>query len=661
MNRTHFLSLAIFWAIPSVCLAQSDMAETFLEEQAESSEQSELLELILSLKEQPIDLNRASAVDLEMIPFLTPALRHQIVQYRSQNGPFSAKEELLNLTGMDEETFSDIRDLVTVTRRSQPSAAFARFEFRSRVQDRIDQPRGYQDGTYESGSQKLYNRLKFQLRNNIEGGLLLEKDSGERRIDDLRLFYVSSRLSKNLNVILGHYQIEAGQGLVVWGPYGFSKSAQTIYPVKKKARGIREYMTVDENAAFFGGAAAFEHDWLQMTVFVSRNRLDATPISEDQVSGLFLTGFHRNPNEHEKQDILNETLYGARIAITPMDGFALGITHYRSFYNMHLNDPDSVRSRFEFRGNKNAVTGLDWSWTNRELELFGEIARSKNGAFAYFLGSILDFNDVQLAFAHRNYHKDFQNLHGFGFAETNGTTQNERGYYAGVRYRLSRKTTFHAYYDLYSKPWRSYFDPLPTEGHEFLLQIEHKFDRRMRVKVRWKQERRQQTEAVLDEFEREFQRLATRDISQVRLQFDASPSNQIRLRTRMEYVNPRMISYSRQDSRNETGFLVYQDIRLRPVKQWSIEGRITFFDTDSFDSRVFQYENDLPGVLTNRALFGRGNRRYLLLKYRPFRQIQIHAKYSETYRDDTESIGSGPDQIEGNIDRRVGLQLEMKI
>ena len=104
-----------------------------------------------------------------------------------------------------------------------------------------------------------------------------------------------------------------------------------------------------------------------------------------------------------------------------------------------------------------------------------------------------------------------------------------------------------------------------------------------------------------------------------------------------------------------------QEIRVRPGPNWLVDARMTFFDTDSFDSRVFQYEHDLPGVVTNRALFGRGNRWYAVVRYTPSRLLALSTKYSETLRDDVDVIGSGPDQIESNLDRRFGVQMEVKL
>ena len=52
----------------------------------------------------------------------------------------------------------------------------------------------------------------------------MEKDSGESRFDDLRLFYLSAAPRKNVQLLLGHFQLEVGQGLVLLGPYGLAKS-----------------------------------------------------------------------------------------------------------------------------------------------------------------------------------------------------------------------------------------------------------------------------------------------------------------------------------------------------------------------------------------------------------------------------------------------------
>jgi len=201
-----------------------------------------------------------------------------------------------------------------------------------------------------------------------------------------------------------------------------------------------------------------------------------------------------------------------------------------------------------------------------------------------------------------------------------------------------------------------------VEGREFSGQIEQKFGRQIHLTFRFREKEDQKVKDVFDAFGRSKKELIEKKRSQLRLQLDYQISKQLRLRSRVEFIKVRQNRFNFRKSKNpENGFLVYQGIRLRPNKKFQIQARLTFFESDSFDSRLFQYENDLPGVLTNRALFGRGNRWYILVKYQPLKKFAAYFKYSETYRDDVDVIGTGADQIDGNLDRRVGVQLEMKL
>ncbi len=107
------------------------------------------------------------------------------------------------------------------------------------------------------------------------------------------------------------------------------------------------------------------------------------------------------------------------------------------------------------------------------------------------------------------------------------------------------------------------------------------------------------------------------------------------------------------------GLLFSHQVRFMPDKRTSIVGSVIFFDTDSFDSRLYAYENDVRGVFANQAAFGRGTRWFLLVLFNISEALQISAKYAETYRDDVKTIGSGADQIPGNTKSRLNVQLDM--
>ncbi|GAA1702312.1 hypothetical protein GCM10009792_23210 [Microcella alkalica] len=61
-----------------------------------------------------VDLNTADAAALDALPGIGPAIAGRIIEWREQNGPFRAVDELLAVSGIGEKTLSEFRDRVTV-------------------------------------------------------------------------------------------------------------------------------------------------------------------------------------------------------------------------------------------------------------------------------------------------------------------------------------------------------------------------------------------------------------------------------------------------------------------------------------------------------------------------------------------------------------------
>jgi competence protein ComEA len=62
----------------------------------------------------PVNINTASATELEALPGIGEVIAQRIVDYRTQNGPFASVDALLDVSGIGDATLGDIRDLVTV-------------------------------------------------------------------------------------------------------------------------------------------------------------------------------------------------------------------------------------------------------------------------------------------------------------------------------------------------------------------------------------------------------------------------------------------------------------------------------------------------------------------------------------------------------------------
>ena len=63
----------------------------------------------------PVNINTASAADLQRLPGIGAATAARIVEYRDKNGPFSKPEELMNVRGIGEKSFLKLKPLVVVS------------------------------------------------------------------------------------------------------------------------------------------------------------------------------------------------------------------------------------------------------------------------------------------------------------------------------------------------------------------------------------------------------------------------------------------------------------------------------------------------------------------------------------------------------------------
>lgn len=61
-----------------------------------------------------ININTASADELEQLPGIGRAIAEQIVTHRSQHGPFRRVEHVMLVRGISERKFLDIQTLITV-------------------------------------------------------------------------------------------------------------------------------------------------------------------------------------------------------------------------------------------------------------------------------------------------------------------------------------------------------------------------------------------------------------------------------------------------------------------------------------------------------------------------------------------------------------------
>jgi len=661
------------WAQDSTSTKVRDqLEETFEESDLEDDEAGEqLIQFLQELESNPVNINTADINELLQIPGITFITARSIIAYR-ENKTFEEINEVLQVSGIGNVTFQKISPYITVGSSSSRFRNLysnpkywldnSKTEVISRFQQIVENQNGFSRpdsaGGYVGNASKYYQRIKIQSKH-LSLNITQEKDAGESLKGPADFDFNSAHLAlvdngKLKKLIIGDYSVSFGQGLVLWSGGAFGKGREVIKTIGRNERGLRPYTSAQETN-YFRGIAATVGDKNELSVFYSKIPRTASIVGENAVSFPSSSGFHRTLNEIDRRYNLDQQTLGGRFKLNTKVGL-FGVSGYSTEFNSEVIRRSSISAQNDFSGTRNSVFGIDYRAIIGRSLIIGEMARSDNSEFAGIFGIETSVGEnTELAILYRNYGSKYVSILGDGFGEASGIPQNERGFYVGLKHSLS-KYTISTYFDQY------FFDApsggllAPSSGVDILGMVEATFSRALSGYILIRNESKEDVFDAISDNGREVEINSAETRSSYRIQIQHQPTRNYRTRTRVEWVR-----YLAPNSEAENGFLVYQDVRLNLSKKVLIDARFSLFDTDSFNARVYQFENDLRYVLTNVALNDKGQRWYFVVKYNATERIEFSAKLSQTIIEDAQVISSGLNQITGNTRTFFGAQIRMNI
>lgn len=663
MPLRYWLLVLIGLNFTSSLFSQQSDLDWFLERTEEFEEASEVLELLAELERHPIDLNQATEEQLLVLPWISEPMAKRLIANRASRGPFRDLEDLARIPHFNIELIPLLRPYVVAKAVERPDGFSA--TLKTRMIEKLEKNVGLRTGMYYPSPPKVYNRIDLGFRNRLNAGVILEKDTGERRWNDLGLAFIKfTDPARNYCLILGNYRLEFAHGLVFGNPMYQGTSYQPLLPAKGQSRQLVEYTLVDENASLYGGAGQLSFKFYQIFIFYSQQRLDASLNGDGSIKNFYTSGYHRNPTELSKKDQLTETVIGARVALVPVRDFSLGITAYRSRYSQPMRPEIKYHSLFDFRGSRNGVVGVDFSANCGVIQIFGESARSQNNGFGLIAGAVWETPAIEMALMARHYTKNFQSLHGKSYSQRSDQPQNESGIYLGLQLSPMKQLKLIVSFDQYKFPWATYLRPLPANGTELLLRAEYRSRRKVNFYWQFKTTQRDHGLGYLDELKRDQQIIAVRRQMTSRWQLEYQPWSHLRIRGRIEatWVNYDLHEAAlAQQFPKRHGILLFQEAVLAVTKNLTFNSRLTFFDTDDYDSRLYQFEHDVPSMMTNSLLYGVGNRWYANVQWKFGARLRLSAKFSSTRYYFQDTIGTGWDLIPGDCLHALHLQVEASL
>ena len=651
--------------------------------QTEGVDYQSIYDALAQLYTNPLDLNSASRDELAATNLLSERQLTSLVTYRAELGNLLSLHELQAVPDFDLPTIRRLLPFITVNSNSNWFGALPTptdHSFVLRYERILEQQKGFSEATpdkkgnlpmrYLGRSGQWYIRYRYSRPRAFSVGLTMEKDAGEliewqpsahRYGADYVSFHgqIQNR-GRWRNLLIGDFQVQVEQGLVLSAGFVLGKSAETVQTIRRPTLGARPYTSLTEYGYFRGVTATYAiHHTVTLTVLTAQNRRDANTVSDTLETVNFATslqtsGLHRTASERADQNSLLETNLGVHLLYQNRHQLQLGLTGLRTTFDQFFQKRDLAYNLYEFTGTKNLVVGLHGGYIWRNWNLFAEVAHSSGsvtnsggtGAVGGVLASLSKKLDMALVFRH--YDRNFHSFYGNAFSE-GGRSVNESGAYVGLKYTIYRKLTLGSFIDYFNFPWLKYLVDKPSNGFDYLLHVRYTPNRQSAFYAVYHEEHKQknrpasQAKEVVGTSRRSYalnaEYVLTRGLS---------------LRSRLQWGG---FAYAGQSA--SRGFVLVQDATL-DYRRLSLSGRVALFGTDDYNSRQYIYERDVLYAFSFPAYFNRGIRHYLLMQYSLGRHLDIWARWARTDLTNQNTVGSDLDQISASHKTEVKLQVRWR-
>ncbi|HEX6889384.1 MAG TPA: helix-hairpin-helix domain-containing protein [Chryseolinea sp.] len=635
----------------------------------------ELYENLLQLLSRPLDLNKVAAEELRFLKILSEEQITSFLEYRDNNGKLLSIYELQAVPLLDIETILKIAPLVKV--KDPASTLDASFwnrvksegdnYFMIRYERTLQSPSGFTAEAdsvqkFRGSPDKVYLRFRSSTPGDYSAGFTAEKDPGEtiswsqRRhyygFDYLSLHFQIQNKGRLKNLVVGDFQSQFAQGVMLGGAFGTGKGSETILTCRRSNIGLMPYTSVNEAGYLRGVGATVElTPNVDMTAFYSRAKrdanLEADTLSETVVSSFQSSGLHRNvPELTKRKTVVDQN--AALVVQYKLRQIDAGLMYNIVNFNVDVERRRTPYNQFAFEGKTQQNVGAYVNCTFQNVAFFSEFARSLKKGTALTAGILLGASTkLDIAVLYRNFSRNFYSFYSNAFAE-NSITQNEKGIYWGWKYRFNHRLGLSGYVDFFDFPWLKYRGYSPSDGHEWLLRCSYQPTKKVLMFVQVREESRH------------------RNTGENTITFPTNQGQKVNywigleygLRQKLKMKTRAQFSRYKFNAQTSRGMTLLQDISAN-IGKIQLTARYAITDTDDYDNRQYVYENDVWLAYSMPAYSGVSTRRMLLIEYKVNRFLSLWLRFASTRFPDEEKIGSGPDTINTNIKNDVKFQLRI--
>ncbi|MFN5334816.1 MAG: hypothetical protein ACK5BV_06485 [Bacteroidota bacterium] len=621
----HFL-VGVLSAQETSDHVQEQPIEQLGESESFVAEDDALIRHYQYLLQNPLDINKAQQQDLEELNTLSPIQITSFLTYRKLNQYLISIYELQAIPFWDLITIKKLLPYISLSDHFQRKANWKtswregmhQILFGTSIKSgRSSSPTPVNQHDLSGSNERAYIRYKYQFKKSLQYGITAEKDAGETWFKGVQKYgfdFYSAHITMANNgrlkmLILGDYVVNMGQGLLIWQSMAFRKSSEVML-IKRQSPVIRPYHSFGEYLFQRGVAATGVYRYWSLTGFVSLRHFDAT-IRTDSTgrqkyfSSINSSGLHRTQSEIKNKGSLPMLIGGGSLKYERISGHAAINVIYTDFGDIVQQKDRQPYNLYAWQGSRYANMSIDGAYTIKNIHLFGEYALHHFRDQA-FLGGLMMSMDSKVDFSllYRNMSPGYQTHFGNAFTEST-LPMNEKGLYMGLIIRPAYTWAINMYTDIFRFPWLRYAVDAPSGGKEYMVQLSRSIRRKSHFYIRYRHEEKGKN-VILDPGEIREGVEVYRKMN-MRAQTEFQYNKEWTIRNRMEWI-----TYKEARGMKQTGFLCFLEAFYKPMLQpYAFNVRFQYFEADSYDSRVYAYENDVLYQFSIPTFYGSGYKFFL--------------------------------------------------
>jgi len=652
INKILTLSALLFITCNSFCQTGKipeiifDIAEELAAEDSDPEAAAVYLDYLNDLMEDPVKINLMDENDLTRLFFLSDFQIRSLADYIKRTGNIVSIYEIAAIPGYDQHTVEMMSPFISL--KENDAGYYDSLSVRNTLLTNLIVKPGENDTSSLGSPYKILAKYKISA-GRFSAGFTTEKDAGEKFLTgspalpeflSAHALYSGKGLVKK--VIIGDFSLKFGAGTCIntamrTGIYLTAPGFMTIRD------NLKPYTSTDENNFFRGAAAELSVRNLEMILFYSRNRIDATPVLTTDsaisfISSIYKAGLHNTSSLLQKKDLLTETAYGMSLSYN-FRFMRIGASWSETGFSIPLHkDADDPESIYDFEGKCNRLLSINYSTVTGRIFIYGEMSVNNFRSIALVNGVTLRPSDrLGINVLWRKYSSGFTTFNGKGPGNSSSSA-NEQGMTGNFSFEAAKHLFLLAGYDVAHYPWLKYRCSFPSMSGKGGIVMRYlpseKLSFELSYDYRHSMINDQKTSGVAG--------IKGSESRTFKWMFRYTPEDKSVFTTR--------ISYKKAYPERSSGVLLLQDFyykfRRAPLTFWF---RYCLFSTDSWDSRLYIYENDLLYSFSIPALSGDGSRSYIMAKFDVGHFGEMRIKYGFTSIAETNGIENFSDEIKLQI------------